>query len=65
MNNMIQETLQHLGFSEKEARIYIGLLEIGTSPASTIARYIKENRVTTYSILKILVKKHIIIESKK
>lgn len=65
MNSMIQETLQHLGFSEKEARIYIGLLEIGSNPASTIARYIRENRVTTYSVLKILVKKNIILESKK
>lgn len=62
---MIHETLQHLGFSEKEARIYIGLLEIGTSPASTIARYIKEKSSNYLFILKVLVKKHIIIESKK
>jgi sugar-specific transcriptional regulator TrmB len=62
---MLQNTLQHLGYSEKEARIYLALLELGTSPASTIARFIGENRVTTYSVLKVLVKRGLILESKK
>lgn len=62
---MLQNILQHLGYSEKEARIYLALLELGTSPASTIARFIWENRVTTYSILKVLVKRGLILESKK
>ena len=62
---MIQNTLQHLGYSEKEARIYLALLELGTSPASTIARFLSENRITIYSVLKVLVKKGLILESKK
>lgn len=62
---MLQNTLQHLGYSEKEARIYLALLELGTSPASTIARFVDENRVTIYSLLKVLVKKGLILESRK
>jgi HTH-type transcriptional regulator, sugar sensing transcriptional regulator len=58
-------TIQHLGYSEKESRVYLALLELGSSPASTVARFLSENRVTTYSILKILIKKGIIFESKK
>jgi sugar-specific transcriptional regulator TrmB len=54
---MLTNTLQHLGYSEKEAKVYLALLELGTSPASTIARFIGENRVTVYSTLKILTKK--------
>lgn len=62
---MLTTTLQHLGYSEKESRIYLALLELGTSPASTIARFIWENRVTVYSVLKLLVKKGLILESHK
>lgn len=62
---MLTTSLQHLGYSEKESRVYLALLELGTSPASTIARFIRENRVTIYSILKLLVKKGIVLESRK
>ncbi len=62
---MLIALLKQLGYSEKESRIYLGLLELGTSPASTVARFVSENRVTTYSVLKILVKKGLILESKK
>lgn len=62
---MLTSTLQHLGYSEKESKIYLTLLELGTSPASTIARFLRENRVTIYSTLKVLVKKGLILESRK
>ncbi len=62
---MLKETIQHLGYSEKESQIYLAVLELWTSPASTIARFIWENRVTVYSILKVLVKKWLILESKQ
>lgn len=62
---MLQNTLQHLWYSEKEARVYLGLLELGTSPASTLARFLGENRVTIYSTLKVLTKKGLILESRK
>lgn len=44
-------TLQNYGLSEKEARIYLTVLELGTSIASTIARRAELNRITTYTIL--------------
>jgi sugar-specific transcriptional regulator TrmB len=44
-------TLQNYGLSEKEARVYLTVLELGTSIASTIARRAELNRVTTYTIL--------------
>ena len=62
---MLLSTIQHLGYSEKESRTYLALLELGGSPASTVARFIGENRVTIYSLLKILVKRGIVFESKK
>lgn len=62
---MIQNTLQHLGYSEKEWKVYLALLELWPSPASTVSYFIKENRVTVYSVLKILVKKWLILESKR
>lgn len=62
---MLTTTLQHLGYSEKESKIYLALLELGTSPTSTIARFLRENRVTVYSSLKVLAKKGIILESRK
>lgn len=62
---MLTTLLEQFGYSERETKVYLGLLEIGTSPASTLARFIGENRVTTYSVLKILVRKWLILESRK
>ena len=58
-------TLQNYGISEKEARVYLTVLELGTSASSTIARRMGENRVTVYSILKNLVKRGIASETSK
>jgi sugar-specific transcriptional regulator TrmB len=43
--------LETYGFTDKEARVYLTCLELGTSLASTIARRAEVNRGTTYSIL--------------
>ncbi|MCF7834638.1 hypothetical protein K9M48_01085 [Candidatus Gracilibacteria bacterium] len=53
---MLSQTLKEFGLSEKEANVYLACLELGHAPVSSIARNINENRVTTYSILKNLVK---------
>jgi sugar-specific transcriptional regulator TrmB len=50
-------TLQQYGFTEKEAKVYLACLQLGSAPGSTIARYASEKRVTVYTILKELVKK--------
>ena len=44
-------TLQDYGLSEKEAKVYLTILELGTSIASTIARRSEVNRVSVYGIL--------------
>ncbi len=53
-------TLQNYWLSEKEAKIYLSCLELGSGPASTIARYTNEKRVTVYSLLKELKNKGIV-----
>lgn len=58
--------LQSLGFSEKEAAIYLASLELGVaSPVSTIAKKAGIHRTTTYDILEGLVQKGVIIAVKK
>ncbi len=52
---MLTDILVQYGFSLKEAEIYLASLSMGSSPASSIARKVNENRVTVYSILKKLV----------
>jgi sugar-specific transcriptional regulator TrmB len=54
---MLNNILQKIGLSEKEARIYLATLELGSSVASDIAEKAKLNRVTTYDILEKLVQK--------
>ncbi len=58
-------TLQQYGLSEKEAKVYLTALQLGSAPGSTIARNAKENRATVYTILKELQKKGIVNEIKK
>jgi hypothetical protein len=49
---MLQQYLSQLGLPEKEQRIYLALAELGVQPASSIARRVKMDRVTTYKHLK-------------
>lgn len=58
-------TLQEYGLSEKEAKVYLTILELGTNIASTIARRSEIKRVTVYTILDDLKKKWIVNEITK
>jgi len=51
MDTSLIIALQTYGFTDKEARVYLTCLELGTSLASTVARRAEVNRGTTYSIL--------------
>ncbi|MFH0854514.1 MAG: helix-turn-helix domain-containing protein [bacterium] len=53
----IQEQLQSLGLSEKEARVYMSSLELGSSAVQEIARKAGVNRATTYVQIEALLKK--------
>jgi len=61
----IKSILVDYWFSDKEADVYITCLELGSTPVSSIARIMKSNRVTVYSILKNLVNKWVITELTK
>lgn len=65
MEASLLATLQEYGLSEKEAKIYLTALELGSSPASTIARRSVINRVTTYTILNDLKRKWYVNEITK
>lgn len=62
---MIQNVLQNIGLNEKEIEVYLTNLELGSQPASVIARRIKLPRNTTRFILDKLVEKGLIERSKK
>jgi HTH-type transcriptional regulator, sugar sensing transcriptional regulator len=51
---MIEQTLSHLGWSEKQVHIYLALLRLGPSPVRKLALASGINRGTTYDILKSL-----------
>lgn len=51
MQNAIIQKLAHIGFSEKEAAIYLALLELGEATASDIAKKAKLKRTTAYNLL--------------
>ena len=49
-----QKQLIELGFSPKESKVLLALLELGPSTATEIARKAKINRTTSYDILEVL-----------
>ncbi len=51
-----QKHLVSLGFGEKEAQVYLALLQLGPSTTTEIARIAKINRTTAYPILESLAK---------
>lgn len=62
---MLLDTLEKIGFSDKEARIYLQLIRLGAQPASTIANKAGINRTTTYDIIESLTKKGLISTMQK
>ena len=50
-----QKQLVELGFNQKDAKVYLALLELGPATATQIARKAKINRTTSYDILDSLV----------
>ena len=52
MHQDILLSLEQYGLSGKEAKVYVAALELGSAPASTIARRTNIKRVTVYTVLK-------------
>jgi HTH-type transcriptional regulator, sugar sensing transcriptional regulator len=61
----LQEPLQKLGLTEKEAKIYLASLEIGGGSVQEISTKAEIKRPTTYVILEQLIKKGLMYEEKK
>lgn len=61
-NNMLKSILQKIGLSDKDAEVYLACLELGTQPASVIAKKAGLKRPTTYLILEGLLKKGLVSE---
>ena len=57
--------LKKIGFSEKEAVVYIKLIQLGPQPASVVSRNTEINRTTVYDILEGLKKRGIVRSLKK
>ncbi len=50
----LKKELEHLGLSDKEARVYLAALELGPSPVQDISHKSKVNRATTYVMIESL-----------
>ncbi len=61
----IRLKLVRLGFTQNEAAVYLALLQLDSALVQDIARLAQVKRVTTYSVLKSLVKKGLVSEFKK
>ncbi|HLC75495.1 MAG TPA: helix-turn-helix domain-containing protein [Candidatus Peribacterales bacterium] len=61
----IRQTLQSFGFDEPESMLYIALLELGSQPASVLAKQANLKRGHTYNILTRLMEKGIVQEHEK
>lgn len=57
---MFIENLTQLGFTEKEAQVYLMLLRTGPAPASTLAQRVQMKRVSIYTILETLCGKGVV-----
>ena len=57
---MIENDLQKIGLTEKEAKVYLAALELGQSTVQQISQKAKVNRATTYVILESLMDKSVI-----
>ncbi len=59
---MVQDTLKKLGFSEKEAEIYIVILQQGKIAPGDIAKLTHINRSTVYDVASELIRRGVITE---
>lgn len=57
---MTTDQLKQFGLSDKESRVYLGLLELGPSLVTDIAIKAEINRTTTYDILESLINYHLV-----
>ncbi len=62
---MIIKKLKKIGFSDKEAQVYVHLIRLGSQPVSVIAGRAEINRTTAYDIIASLTKRGLVSSTKK
>lgn len=62
---MINKLFQQINFSEKESRVYLALMELGSTKATDIAKKTNLNRTSVYDLLEVLLQKGLISKYKK
>lgn len=62
---MLEQQLKQLGFADKEAKVYLASLKLGSNTIQEIARSAGVNRATTYVIIEKLIKKGLMSSIKK
>ncbi len=62
---MKKDLLVQLGFSQKEAEIFMALVQLGPSPVSSLARITKIKRTSVYDMLNALMERNLINSFKK
>ena len=65
---MLMQELQKIGFSQKEANVYLAMLELGLAAVQDIAQKAGVNRATTYVMIDLLTKRglvHTVTRGKK
>ncbi len=65
MNAQLLKLITNLGLGEKEARVYLAVLELGTDVASRIAEKAEVDRVNTYNMLSSLKRQGLVSEVEK
>lgn len=61
---MLEKYLQEIGLNEKEAAVYLALLQVDTASVIEISNKTKVNRSTVYIVLEGLMKKGLVSETK-
>ncbi|MFA5829532.1 MAG: helix-turn-helix domain-containing protein [Candidatus Gracilibacteria bacterium] len=56
---------EKLGLDQKEAKVFMSVIQLGSQPASVIAKFSKMDRTTTYRILKNLYERRLLARSKR
>jgi sugar-specific transcriptional regulator TrmB len=62
---MINKLFEQLNFSEKESRVYLALMELGSTKATDIAKKTGLNRTSVYDLLEVLLRKGLVSKYKK
>ena len=60
MSKVLVKILTEIGLNEKQAKVYLAVLELGGSKVTEIAALSKVHRVTVYDILKSLMEKGLV-----